>query len=202
MSRFRQRYRQLKWFLFLGVLLVLIGAVLAWLTHRAATEGPVLTRLHIDEDTLIRLGAMHQSTSRDGIREWTLDAVSARMLKSSDTALLETVTVRFFLENGSEILLNADTGTFDTASKDMTFSGNVEALFQGWRMRTDQLHYERKRHIVYSTTPVNIEGAQSRLSGRQIRIDLKTETVTVKGDVTAMLSPSDLDTNGHGPPSL
>ncbi|MFK5954650.1 MAG: LPS export ABC transporter periplasmic protein LptC [Desulfobacterium sp.] len=177
----------------LFTLAIIMGCVVAalfslYLVNRITSKDPVIKNIGIDSKTLIALGAMRQTSTRNGIKEWTLDATSARILKEEHLAILEDVSAHFFLTNGGEIHLTSRSGSIDTETQDMTFSDTVVVRHQDRRLETDRLQYEKKRHIIYSTTPVVLTTPQARLTADQLTVNLNAHVVHLKGNFEGSFS--------------
>ncbi len=177
----------------LFTLAIIMGCVVAalfslYLVNRITSKEQVVKNIDIDSKTLIALGAMRQTSTRNGIKEWTLDAASARILKEKHLAVLEDVSVHFFLTNGGEIHLTSRTGSIDTEAQDMTFSDTVVVRHQDRRLETDRLQYEKKRHIIYSTTPVVLTTPQARLTADQLTVNLNPRVMQLMGNFEGFFS--------------
>jgi len=174
-------------------LVVIMGCVVAalfslYLVNRITSKEQVIQNLGIDSKTLVALGAMRQTSTRNGIKEWTLNAGSARILKEGHLAVLEDVSVHFFLTNGEEIHLTSQSGTIDMETQDMTLSDTVEVHHLDKLLETDQLQYEKKRHILYSTTPVILTTPQARLTADQLTVDFNERLAQLKGNFEGFFS--------------
>jgi hypothetical protein len=62
---------------------------------------------------------IHQSATRDGRMEWSLDAASAQYLLPEKKVLLKDLFVTFFTQDGQKVYLTARRGTVKTDSHDM-----------------------------------------------------------------------------------
>lgn len=174
----------------LAIIMACVVAALfsLYLVNRITSKEQVVKDIGIDSKTLIALGAMSQTSTRNGIKEWTLDATSARILKKEHLAILEDVSVHFFLTNGGEIYLTSRTGSIDTEAQDMTFSDTVVVRHQDRLLETDQLQYEKKRHIIFSTTPIILTTPQARLTADQLTVDLNLRVVQLRGNFEGFFS--------------
>ena len=86
--------------------------------------------------------------------------------------MLEGVTVRFFPINGDEIHLTSRSGTFNLDTRDMTLTDSVVVRQQDRQLETDRLHYEKKRHIIYTNNNVILTAPGARLTAGSLTIDL------------------------------
>lgn len=169
--------------LFLMLPAIIAGLVGVYYVTRVAIETPVLTDIKIDSSSTLALSAMHQTSSRNGIKEWTLDAASAKLLKGQSLAVMDDVSLTFFLENGKTVHLTSATGTLDTSTHDMTFEGSVRVVYDEYLLVTDKLHYEKKRHIMYSNDPTSITSGKSIIEADSFQSDLAGKRTTFNGNV-------------------
>ena len=75
---------------------VVVALLSLYLVNRITQTAPVIQNIDIDSKTLVSLGVMHQTSTRNGIKEWSLEAASARILKQEHLAVLTDVSVHFF----------------------------------------------------------------------------------------------------------
>lgn len=148
----------------------------------------VLKEISIDSKSTMMLDSMHQTSTRNGVKEWTLDASSAKLLKEENKAVMADVNVVFFMENGGKINLSSARGTLDTKTHDMTFTDKVVVTHGEYSLETDKLHYSKKRHILYSTVHIRIMDKESLLEADAMETDLNRSTTRLKGNVRGKFS--------------
>ena len=186
-SGFRNRRR-----LLFGLAVIMGCAVAAllslYMVNRFTSTEPVVQNVGIDSKTLVALGAMRQTSSRNGIKEWTLNAASARIIKEKHLAVLTDVSVIFFLDSGEQIHLTAKTGTLDTELHNMVFSDSVVVSHGDQFLETDQLQYEKKRHIIYSMNPVILTTPRAKMEADQMTLYLNTHVVRFMGHYNGLFS--------------
>ena len=176
-------------FIFLFLLIFLVFGLGALYYKEKITSGKiVLKEISIDSKAALMLDSIHQTSTRNGVREWTLDASSAKLLKDKNKALLEDVSVVFFMENGGKAHLSSARGALDTKTHDMRFSENVVVTHEDYTLETDELHYEKKRHILYSTVHIRIMDKESLLEADAMETDLNRSTTRLKGNVRGRFS--------------
>ena len=132
------------------VLLILMLFIIAGLTalyyiRKMTTEDIFINNLNIDSEAVMTLRQMQQTSSRNGIKEWTLTAESAKVLKNKEQAVLDGVHVIFFIDNDEKIDLTSRHGRLHTKYHDMTLSQDVIARNKAAILETDELHYEKKK---------------------------------------------------------
>ncbi len=175
---------------FFVLLLVFLSVGLGALYYKEKlTSGEIVIKdISIDSKAALMLNSMHQTSTRNGIKEWTLDASSAKLLKDKNRAVMEDVNVVFFMENGGKVNLSSARGVLDTKTHDMTFSGRVVVTHGEYTLETDELHYDKKRHILYSTVHIRIMNKESLLEADAMETDLTRSTTRLKGNVRGRFS--------------
>jgi len=132
------------------------------------------------------LNNIHHVATRDGVKEWTLDAESVRYKKSENKSILKGVTITFFLKNGESVQVTGDDGVFLTDTKNMEISGNVVVRNGSNEMKTERLRYDHKNRSVFTDTPIAVQGDGIRLRGNNMAFSFGSEQATVSGDVDAV----------------
>ncbi|MBF0201515.1 MAG: LPS export ABC transporter periplasmic protein LptC [Desulfamplus sp.] len=146
----------------------------------------VIDDIRIDSDSLLVMNSMKHTSSRNGVTEWTLQARSARLLRDHDRALLDEPAVTFFLKDGTAVNARAEKGELDTKNHDIIFSENVVLTYIDTVMKTDQLQYEKKTHIIYSKVPVTIKNPSALIESDMFHLDINQGTAKFDGHVTAV----------------
>ncbi|MBI9088264.1 MAG: LPS export ABC transporter periplasmic protein LptC [Desulfobacterium sp.] len=165
-----------------------VGLVALYYKEKLTSGEIVLKEISIDSKAALMLNSMHQTSTRNGIKEWTLDASSAKLLKDKNRAVMADVNVVFFMENGGKVNLSSARGTLDTTTHDMTFSDKVVVTHGAYTLETDELHYDKKRHILYSTVHIRIMDKESLLEADAMETDLNRSTTRLKGNVRGRFS--------------
>ncbi len=181
------RSRTFKWGLLLVIAATVGAMLLAFIDHRRAARRPLATVEAIDAAADMNLGKIHQTATRDGIREWDLTAGSAKYRDDRKEVVLEAVAVTFFLEDGQEVALSADRGALQTQSKNIAVDGNVVVTNRGYRMQTEALTYRHEDRIVRADSPVAISGGSLHLTGDSLLIDLAAQEAELRGGVKGSL---------------
>jgi len=129
--------------LFLIVILLAIGTVVAvFVGYRKVSNAPELLLSSIKEGANLSLGKIRQTATRDGRKEWSLEAGSADYMENDKKAVLKDLFITYFLEDNREVYLNADQGILNTETNDIEFSGHVVIRNENYRLTTEKLSYE------------------------------------------------------------
>ena len=171
------------------LILVAIGTVVAiFIGYRQISSAPEMLVSSIKDGANLSLGKIRQTATRDGRKEWSLEAGSAHYMENQNKAVLKDLFITYFLENNQKVYLNADNGILNTDTNDIEFSGNVLVRNEDYRMKTEKLHYKHKRRLIFSDVPVNIAGDAAEISANSLTFELETNKIVLTGDVTTSLS--------------
>ncbi|MBW2661073.1 MAG: LPS export ABC transporter periplasmic protein LptC [Deltaproteobacteria bacterium] len=136
----------------------------------------------------LSIGKIHQTATRDGIKEWILDAESAQYIDAEKQANLQKLSVIFFLKDKSEIYLTADKGVLKTDTNNIEVTGNVVVKHAGYKMKTEKLRYKHKERVIFSKKQVKIDGDSFNLVADSMFFDLNTNRVLLEGRVKSVFS--------------
>ena len=177
-------------FILISIILVILGAtVFIFISYRRdLNQGETGIVPAIQSRANIILGKVHQTATRDGIKEWSLDASSARVIHAKKQAVFQDVKVVFFLKDKTKVYLNADQGILNTESNDIEVSGNVVVKKQSYYLKTERLTYQHNRKILRSEVPVKIISTSSTLSGDSMAYDLNTNQTRLEGNIKGIFS--------------
>ncbi|HSO66968.1 MAG TPA: LPS export ABC transporter periplasmic protein LptC [Desulfatirhabdiaceae bacterium] len=183
MTRFRNHPGRIKLFLFvvIGVTIGVLAAI--FIGYRMLRSDPQKLISTIQHKASLSIGKVHQVSTRDGIKEWSLDATSAHVVDETRKLMLEDITVVYFLKDGQEVQLKAEKGYLKTDSSDIEVERNVVVTFQDYRLESDILQYNHGRRLLASKKPVKIFGTSSTLTADSMFFDLDRNTITFQGNI-------------------
>ncbi len=144
----------------------------------AATEAMVVERIH-------------QSSTRDGRTEWSLDAASAQYLLTEKKMLLTDLFVTFFTKEGQKVYLTARHGTVKTDSHDMEAHDDVVVYNELYRMNAERMTYAQDTRVITCDTPVKITSQAGEILADSLAMDLNTNRLVLKGHVHGTLVSSE-----------
>ena len=174
---------------FLIVILLVVGTVVAvFIGYRKVSNAPELLLSSIKDGADLSLGKIRQTATRDGRKEWSLEAGSAHYMQDEKKAVLKDLAITYFLEDNREVYLNADQGILNTETNDIEFAGNVVIRNEDYRLTTEQLSYEHNRRFIFTDDPVNISGDASEVTADAATFDLKVNKIVLTGKVKAVIS--------------
>ncbi len=186
----QKRTRRVKLFLTAVVLITVGLVIIVYVGYRRISETPELILSTIRDDADMSIGKIHQTSTRDGKKEWSLEASSAHYMSEKNQVILEDLFVTFYLEDNSEVHLKANKGKLHTNSNNIEVSGNVVITKDKYVITTEQLKYRHKKRIIYCQVPLVISGESGKISAETASFDLNTNRVTLEGKVEGTFSES------------
>jgi LPS export ABC transporter protein LptC len=133
---------------------------------------------------------VHQSATREGRTEWSLDAATAQYQLTEKKVLLTELAVTFFTRDGQKAYLTARQGAVMTESHDMEAQGDVVIFNDAYRLETEKIDYSHGPRIISSDGPVKITGQAGDLMADSLMLDLNTNRLVMKGHVHGTLASS------------
>lgn len=179
--------KTLKFFL-ISIIFITFGVVSAiFVGYRHISDKQDKLVSKIQSKANISIGKAHQTATRNGITEWSLDAASVEYINTKNQAIFHNLSVKFFLKDKTNVYLTADRGILNTDSNDMKIFGNVVADNGSYRLKCDNLYYKHNGRIISSETPVNITGDLFNLVADSMSLDLNTNRSIFEGKVAGTL---------------
>ena len=175
-------------FLVAVVLVILAAVVVVFINYRGMLSGPRPIVVSGDDEANIAIGKIHQTATRDGKSEWSLEAGSAKYLTTKKKALFEDILVTFFMKENDNITLSADRGALKTDSNDMNVTGNVVMEHEQFKLKTDALQYIFNDRKVSTDTPVRLDTKAFSLEAEEMTLDLDTRRSTFQGHVRVIFN--------------
>jgi LPS export ABC transporter protein LptC len=170
------------------MIVVVAGVGFALVSHSPSREEvPVTLESVIPKKSDVSLNRIHHVATREGVKEWMLDADSAQYEKAGGKTVFKNICATFFLEEGRAVTLNSRDGMLLNDTKDMEIWGDVVARSGSYELNTNRIRYDHKTKILSTKTPVVIKGKGLEITGDRMSFDLQTEHVVVQGQVLAVI---------------
>ena len=131
----------------------------------------------------LTIADIHQTSTRNGRKEWSLEAASAQYRNAEKQVILTELSMTFYMDNQQDLELTADSGVLLTDTKDVQISGNVTVKSSDSVLKTEGLRYKHAQRILASLSPVQITGGGYRLTAERMQLDLNTSRATFEGNV-------------------
>lgn len=173
----------------IGLLILIIIVLYGFFYFDKILSTPIeLKDIKIDHTSSLKLNALKQISTKNGIKEWELEAASAKLMKSEDKAILQEISITFFTKDNKKVHLTSHSGQLNTKTHDMTFSGDVIVTYETAVLRTEKLHYNKKEHIIHTNTHVRLEKAESMIDADSMTTRLNENMTILKGHVKGIFS--------------
>lgn len=139
-------------------------------------------------DSEMKISEMEYVEMQEGRKFYVLKASEARYLQDRQKAILKTVRLTFFMEDGQEAFLNSEEGVFSPTTKNIELTQAVEAILPGgYRLTTDRAVYEHEKKTLSSETPIAFSGPDIQLKGGAWRFLIPERKGQVDGGVKAQV---------------
>ena len=133
---------------------------------------------------------VHQSATREGRTEWSLEAATAQYRLPEKKVLLNDLSVTFFTRDEQKVYLTARHGTVMTDLHDMEAHGNVVIYNDLYRLESEKIFYAHGPRMITSDIPVKIIGPAGELKADSFAMDLNANRLLMKGHVQGLLAAS------------
>ena len=175
--------KKIKFFLLATILIGLSGIIGIYIGFRQDSQIPQSIPESVEPDATLSIGKIHQTATRKGKKEWSLEASSAHYIEKTNQMVLRDLKVIFFLKDNSQITLTANRGILKTDSNDIEVSDHVVLKNEEYKLLTESLNYVHDRRILYSSVPVTISGTSALLAADSISFDLNSKKLVLQGSV-------------------
>ena len=168
---------------------IIIGVIVTvFISYRNILDKPGILITSFNKDAQMSMDRVHQTATKNGRKEWDLDARSAQFNHEKKQALLKDLAVVFFMENGKQVRVTANQGILKTDTNDIEASGNVVVNYEEYRLNSERVRYQHQKGIVSTLTPVQISGKASQLTADTMIFEMKTNRALLKGNVKGTFS--------------
>lgn len=173
----------------IGLLILMVIVISGFFYFDRLLSKPVkIKNIKIDTKAALKLNVLQQISKKNGIKEWELKAASATLLKNKNKAVLTDVTITFYTKEAKMVHLKAEKGFLNTKTHDITFSDNVVVNYENSTLKTDKLHYNKKKHIIYSDTHVKLTRKGSVIEADSMTTKLNDRYTVLEGHVKGRFS--------------
>ncbi len=180
--------KKLKFFLISFIFLTFGVILIVFLQYRHVLEKNEAPVSIGQSKANISIGKAHQTATRNGRKEWSLDAASADYMDKNSQAIFRDLSVTFYLKDETKVYITANQGILKTDSNDMEIYGNVVVRNKDYQLRCENLYYKHDKRIIFSKVPVNITGNSFELAADSMSLNLNTNKALFEGKVRGTFS--------------
>lgn len=163
-------------------------AAAAYFGYRRLSPLPELAVSSRTDQEAMVVERVHQSATREGRTEWSLDAAMAQYRLNEKRVLLTDMAVTFFTRDDQKVYLTARHGTLMTDSHDMEAHEEVVVFNDTYRLETEKMNYSHASRTITSDAPVKINGQAGELLADALMVDLKVNRLVMQGHVHGTLA--------------
>jgi len=172
----------------ISVISVTISATVAvFIGYRYISKNPEKAIPLVLDGSSISIEKIHQTSTKNGVVEWSLDANSASYNEDKKEAVFEDLSVVFFTKDNLKIHLTADKGILKTESSNIEIRGNITVKNEDYVLKTGKINYDNEKRIIFSKVPVEISGKSLNLVAGSMTIDLNTNKAELSGKVEGII---------------
>lgn len=149
----------------------------------------------VDESTSMadqKMGGVHLVESQQGTRDWELFSEAAEGSQGAGNWKLHQVRVLFYNKEKVEFTVTGDTGTIDSATRNISVIGNVVTRSEnGYLFKTPSIYYNTKTRIIDSPEQVEMRGPPEgnlggmELKGRKMKVNVDQSKMIIQEKVMA-----------------
>lgn len=189
MKFIKNTYRKKLQFFLISLIFLAFGVVLIiFLQYRHVLEKNDIIFSFGQNKANISIGKAHQTATRNGRKEWSLDAASADYMDKDSQAIFKDLSMTFYLKDETMVYITANQGILKTDSNDMEIYGNVVVKNKEYQLRCENLYYKHDKRIIFSKVPVNITGDSFELVADSMSLNLNTNKALFEGKVKGTFS--------------
>jgi len=127
----------------------------------------------------------YSTVNQNNEKMWDLKADSARYFKDQERLSLDGVEVTLYSE-GKVYRLTGNTGEFNTKTRDIEISGQVEGVLpDSTKLRTDTLKYDHRKRLMTTQDRIIINRGNISIDGVGVVIDLNEKKLLILDKVRA-----------------
>ncbi len=169
-------------------IVLLAGAIAAlFINFRYSTNPSEQPEIPEDTGATLSISRFAHTAMKNGKKEWTLHADTARLFSESQKAALSRLEAVFFMENGEQITMNADRGEVDMASKNLRAWDNVVVHSPEYTLKTETLNYTYDSRILVIDAPLEITGETMAFTADSARYEMDDKTAFFEGNIETWL---------------
>ena len=189
MKFIKNTYRKKLKFFLISLIFLTFGVILVvFLQYRHVLKKNDILFSFGQNKANISIGMAHQTATRNGIKEWSLDAASADYMDENSTVIFKDLSVTFYLKDETMVYITANQGTLKTDSNDMELYGDVVVTNKDYKLRCENVYYDQDKRIIFSKVPVNLTGNSFELVADSMSLDLNTDKALFEGKVKGTFS--------------
>ena len=162
---------------------IICSLMVIYVKYRSAMNRSGDISVNIGQEGTLSIKKISQTATRNGITEWTMKADAANYSDFKNEAVLDNISIVFFLENGEQLFLKALKGILYTTSRDIEVYGDVVLNNEKYQLKTERLEYKHEKRVISSDRPIEITGPSVKITANALFFDLNARRTSLSGSV-------------------
>ena len=176
----------MKKLLFAAGLIILAGIIFIAVYYRMAPKKVKKTILPaIARQLEFELNDAHYTHSKSGRKRWELTAAKAQRNRGSDDIILTVIHVILFATDGSQTVISADRGSYNTSNNNVSLSGHIRIKNATDTLTTEKLTYLDQEEKIIINKPVTISRTNSTITAERASMEVPESRFHFSGKVAA-----------------
>lgn len=175
--------RKIKIILLSAIAVTISLTVAVFIGYRYISGKPEKVIPLVLDGSSISIEKIQQTSTKNGVVEWSLEAKSASYSDDKKEAFFEDLSVTFFTKDNLKIYLTADKGILKTESSDIEVKGSITVKNDDYVLKTEKINYDNEKRVIFTEAPVEISGKSLNLAAGSMSIDLNTNRAELIGKV-------------------
>ncbi len=173
--------------LFFAFLVILVVAVISFKDERKTEIIPEAQKKEaaLDSPDVKLEKVTYTTVNEDNIKEWELNAESARYFEDRELLSLEEVEVTMYSDDKT-YHMTGNVGHLNTKTRDIEIKGQVEVVMpDSTELRTETLNYDHQKKLMTSKDKVSIRREKVTIDGVGVVINLNKQKLLILDKVRA-----------------
>ena len=176
----------MKKLLFAAGVIILAGIIFLAVYYHMAPKTVKKTILPaIARQLEFELNNAHYTHSKSGRKRWELTAAKAQRNKGSDNIILTDIHVILFATDGSQTVITADRGSYNTNNNDVTLTGHIRINNNTDTITTEALIYQDQKEKIIINKPVTINRTGFSIKAQRASMEVPKNRFHFSGGVKA-----------------
>ena len=151
----------------LVVLLVALAGLVAWVV--TSIPAPSTKQVQTSDSKVMTYDGNTISEEKDGRKIWELTADHIEVDADTQNVKLEKVVGHFYMQDGRIVGIEADNGSYDNATKDISVTGSVVVNnSDGAQLVSDELKWTSKEEMLAAIGNATVSKDDMRANGNRI----------------------------------
>ncbi|HDJ28014.1 MAG TPA: LPS export ABC transporter periplasmic protein LptC [Proteobacteria bacterium] len=171
--------------------IILAGIIFIAVYYRMAPQTVKKTILPVIARQLeFELNDAHYTHTKSGRKRWELTAAKAQRNKGSDNIILTNIHVILFAADGSQTVITADQGSYNTNNNNVSLTGHTRIKNATYTITTEELTYLDQQEKIIINKPVTISRTGFSIEAQRASMEVAKNRFHFSGGVKAHIKES------------